>query len=458
MQNEVIEYLKKHREKHLSELKEFLSIQSISALSSHNEDVKKAAEWVKNELENIDFGHAEIMSTEGHPVVYGEYISNENAPTVLVYGHYDVQPVDPVELWDSEPFDATIRDDKIYARGATDDKGQVFMHLKVMEAILKSSDESPVNFKVLIEGEEEVGSPNLPKFAQEKKDLLEADLIVVSDSALVERGKPTITYGLRGLAGIQIDVTGAKSDLHSGEYGGGVVNPIHALVKIVDSFRDENNRIQVDGFYDRIPELSQEERDALASVPFDEEKLKNELNVSELDGEEGYSYVERTSVRPTLEVNGIYGGFQGEGIKTVLPNKATAKVTCRLVPDQDPDEIVELLTNHVEKHKPKGVSVDIKPFDKGKPYVTPFDHPVIQMAAKAYEKVYQAETAYIRGGGSIPIVAELDEILNVPVVLMGFGLPDENLHAPNEHLNLENFDKGVETLAHYYYMLNDYKG
>lgn len=255
MQNEVIEYLKKHREKHLSELKEFLSIQSISALSSHNEDVKKAAEWVKNELENIDFGHAEIMSTEGHPVVYGEYISNENAPTVLVYGHYDVQPVDPVELWDSEPFDATIRDDKIYARGATDDKGQVFMHLKVMEAILKSSDESPVNFKVLIEGEEEVGSPNLPKFAQEKKDLLEADLIVVSDSALVERGKPTITYGLRGLAGIQIDVTGAKSDLHSGEYGGGVVNPIHALVKIVDSFRDENNRIQVDGFYDRIPEF-----------------------------------------------------------------------------------------------------------------------------------------------------------------------------------------------------------
>jgi len=246
--------------------------------------------------------------------------------------------------------------------------------------------------------------------------------------------------------------------LHSGEYGGGVVNPIHALVKILDSFRDENNKILVEGFYDDIPELSQEERDALAAIPFDEEKLRQDLGVPELDGEEGYTYIERTSVRPTLEINGIYAGCQGEGIKTVLPNEATAKITCRLVPNQDPDKIVEALIQHVEKHKPKGVTVNVTPFDKGKPFVTPFDHPVIQKASEAFEKVYQKDTAYIRGGGSIPIVAELDDILKVPIVLMGFGLPDENLHAPNEHFNLENFDKGMETLVHYWYSLKDYKG
>ncbi|WP_188205601.1 dipeptidase [Alkalibacillus aidingensis] len=455
MKEQVIQYLKDQRDRHLKELEDFLKIPSISSLSEHREDTIKAAEWVEAELKKIGFHDAKVMETDGKPVVYGEYTTDESKPTVLVYGHYDVQPVDPVHLWDSEPFEPTIRDNKIYARGATDDKGQVFMHLKVMEAVLNQDEEPPVNFKVLIEGEEEIGSPNLPKFAEENADLLKADLVLVSDSALIEKGKPTITYGLRGLAGIQIDVKGANSDLHSGEYGGGVVNPIHALVKIVDSFRDENNRILVDDFYRDIPELSQEERDALAEVPFDEDQLKKELGVSELDGEEGYSYVERTSVRPTLEVNGIYGGFQGEGIKTVLPNEATAKVTCRLVPDQDPDHIVEQLTKHVHANKPVGVEVDVTPFDKGKPYVTPFDHPVIQKAAKAYETVYQKDTAYIRGGGSIPIVAELDRILDVPVVLMGFGLPDENLHAPNEHFHLENFDQGMETLTHYFYLLNE---
>ncbi|WP_202908585.1 dipeptidase [Halalkalibacillus sediminis] len=455
MEQKVIDYLKENRERHLKELTEFLAIPSVSALSEHNEDTERAAEWVKGQLDEIGFTEAKVMPSDGKPVVYGNYIQDENAPTVLIYGHYDVQPVDPVELWDSPPFEATVRDNKLYARGATDDKGQVFMHLKVMEAILKSEAASPVNFKVLIEGEEEIGSPTLPAFAEKHQDLLQADLIVVSDSALIEKGKPTITYGLRGLAGIQIDVKGAKGDLHSGEYGGGVMNPVHALVKILDSFKDEYNRVTVDGFYDQVPELSQEERDALAAVPFDEEKLRKELDVPEFEGENGYSYTERTSVRPTLEVNGIYGGFQGEGIKTVLPSKASAKVTCRLVPDQDPDKIVELLTEHVENNAPSSVTVEVTPFDKGKPYVTPFDHPVIATAAKAYEKVYKEETAYIRGGGSIPIVAELDRILGVPVVLMGFGLPDENLHAPNEHLHLENFDLGMETLAHYYHMLKD---
>ncbi|GAA0453385.1 dipeptidase [Alkalibacillus silvisoli] len=455
MKEQVIQFLKDNRERHLQELEDFLKIPSISALSEYHEDTVRAAEWVESELENIGFQEAKVMESDGKPVVYGEYIADGNAPTVLVYGHYDVQPVDPVHLWDSEPFEPTIRDNKIFARGATDDKGQVFMHLKVMEAVISQDETPPVNFKVLIEGEEEIGSPNLPKFAEEHAEMLHADLVVVSDSALVEKGKPTITYGLRGLAGIQIDVKGANSDLHSGEYGGGVVNPIHALVKIVDSFRDENNRILVEDFYRDIPELTKDERDALAKVPFDEAKLKGELGVSELDGEEGYSYVERTSVRPTLEVNGLYGGFQGEGIKTVLPNQATAKITCRLVPDQDPDHIVKQLTKHVHENVPKGVEVEVNPFDKGKPYVTPFDHPVIQKAAKAYETVYQNDTAYIRGGGSIPIVAELDRILDVPVVLMGFGLPDENLHAPNEHFHLENFDQGMETLAHYFYLLGE---
>lgn len=459
MENRVIEYLKENRDRHLEELKQFLSIPSISSLSEHHEDIVKAAEWVKDELVKIGIEKVEIMETGGKPVVYGELISNESAPTVLIYGHYDVQPVDPIALWESDPFEPVIRDNKIYARGSTDDKGQVFMHLKVVEAILKTNEnKAPINFKFLIEGEEEIGSPTLPEFARKNAHMLEADLIVVSDSALVERGKPTITYGLRGLAGIQIDVKGANSDLHSGEYGGGVVNPIHALVKILDSFRDQNNKILVEGFYDDIPELSQEERDALAAIPFDEEKLRQDLGVPELDGEEGYTYIERTSVRPTLEINGIYGGFQGEGIKTVLPNEATAKITCRLVPNQDPDKIVEALIQHVEKHKPKGVTVNVTPFDKGKPFVTPFDHPVIQKASEAFEKVYQKDTAYIRGGGSIPIVAELDDILKVPIVLMGFGLPDENLHAPNEHFNLENFDKGMETLVHYWYSLKDYKG
>lgn len=459
MELEVINYLKENRERHLEELKQFLAIPSISSLSEHHDDTVKAAEWVKDELVKIGIEKAEIMETGGKPVVYGELISNEQAPTVLIYGHYDVQPVDPIELWETDPFTATIRDNKLYARGATDDKGQVFMHLKVIEAILKTNDgKSPVNFKLLIEGEEEIGSPTLPGFVKEHADMLKADVIVVSDSALVERGRPTITYGLRGLAGIQIDVKGANSDLHSGEYGGGVVNPIHALVKILDSFRDENNKVLVDGFYDDIPPLSDDEREALAAVPFNEDQLKNDLGVEQLDGEAGYTYIERTSVRPTLEINGMYGGFQGEGIKTVLPNAATAKITCRLVPNQNPDKIVEALTKHVYDNAPTGVTIEVTPFDKGRPFVTPFDHPVIQMAADAYETVYKKETAYIRGGGSIPIVAELDTILNVPIVLMGFGLPDENLHAPNEHFNLENFDLGMETLAHYWFKLKTYKG
>ena len=453
MDQAVITYLTKNREKHLTELKEFLAIPSISSLPEHKEDVQKAAKWVSNALQEIGMEKIEIYETKGHPVVYGEWLKAEGKPTVMIYGHYDVQPVDPVELWDSPPFEAEIRDEKIYARGASDDKGQVFMHLKALQAIFNTIGHLPINVKFLIEGEEEIGSPNLPLFVKENKELLSSDVIVISDTSMMERGKPAICYGLRGLCGVQIDVKGPKSDLHSGLYGGMVQNPIHALVEIVNSFHNEKGQITVEGFYDKVAELTAAEKAAYASLGITDQSFIDQLGVPEMFGEEGFTSLERNWVRPTLEVNGIYGGFQGEGIKTVLPAEAHTKITCRLVPDQDPDEIVELLQKHIKTHTPPGVTVNVSLFDKGPAFVTPFDHPAIQAAGRAYEKVYNVPTSYTRGGGSIPIVATFDQILEKPVVLMGFGLPDENFHAPNEHFNLENFDKGMETICYYWYEL-----
>lgn len=446
-------YLNDKRSAHLEELFDLLSIPSISSLAEHKGDVEKAAQCIAGALSKIGMENVEVYPTEGHPVVYGEWLKAEGKPTVLIYGHYDVQPVDPLHLWDTPPFEPEIRDEKLFARGASDDKGQVFMHIKALEAIIQSTGSLPLNFKFLIEGEEEIGSPTLPAFVEKNKKLLAADVIVISDTGMLERGKPAICYGLRGLCGLQIDVKGAKSDLHSGLYGGAVQNPIHALVKIVNSFHDENGVITVEGFYDHVQSLTAEEKAAYQAINMDEEAYRQQLGVPELFGEKGYTTLERTWARPTLELNGIYGGFQGEGIKTVLPSEAHAKVTCRLVPDQSPDEIVELLQKHIKKQTPPGVEVTVSLFDKGAPYVTPFDHPAIQAAGRAYEKVYQVPTAFIRGGGSIPIVAEFDSILNLPVVLLGFGLPDENFHAPNEHFHLENFDKGLETICHYWYEL-----
>ena len=368
-------------------------------------------------LENVS-----VDETDGHPVVYGDWLHAEGKPTILVYGHYDVQPVDPLELWDSAPFEPEVRDNKLYARGASDDKGQVFMHIKAVEALMKESGSLPVNVKFLIEGEEEIGSPNLERYIIENKEKLSADVIVISDTGMQGPGQPAVCYGLRGLCGVQIDVKGAKSDLHSGLYGGGVQNPLHAIVELLASFRDKEGTIAVEGFYDNVRPLSDEEREAYEALGFDEEELKKEIDVPELFGEKGYSHLERTWARPTLELNGIFGGFSGEGIKTVLPAEAGVKITCRLVPDQDPDEIVEKLKAHIEKHKPAGVTVTVTEFDKGKPFITPFDHPAIQAAGRSYEKVYNVPTAYTRGGGSIPIVAAFDEILELPVVLMGFGL------------------------------------
>lgn len=453
MNENIRTHLKENRDLHLKELFEFLSIPSISALPDHKEDVNHTAEWVAEALRKIGMENVSIHPTNGHPVVYGDWLHAEGKPTVLIYGHYDVQPVDPLHLWDSPPFEAEIRDDKIYARGASDDKGQTFMHLKALETILKTEGTLPLNFKFCIEGEEEIGSPNLPTFVKENKDLLAADVIVISDTTMNERGKPTICYGVRGLAGLQIDVKGPNSDLHSGLYGGGVHNPINALVQVLDSFHSEDGKVTVEGFYDDVLPLTDEERKAYEALNFDEEKERQALGVPALYGEKGYSYLERTWVRPTLDINGIYGGFQGDGIKTVIPSEAHAKITCRLVPNQDPEKIVEQLNQHIEKNKPEGVEVSLQLFDKGAPYVTPFDHPAIQAAARAYESIYQVPTSFTRGGGSLPIIATLDEVLHAPIVLMGFGLPTENFHAPNEHFHLENFDKGLETLCTYWFEL-----
>ncbi|HSO57775.1 MAG TPA: dipeptidase [Paenisporosarcina sp.] len=444
-------YFETKRDEHLDELKEFLRIPSVSALSDHKSDMQTAAVWLADSLTKAGLENVSIDETKGHPVVYADWLHAEGKPTILVYGHYDVQPVDPLNLWESEPFDPQIRDNKLFARGASDDKGQVYMHVKAIEALFKTEGSLPVNVKFCIEGEEEIGSPNLPEYVLANTEKLAADIIVISDTGMQGPGKPAVCYGLRGLAGVQIEVKGAKSDLHSGLYGGGVQNSIHALVEVLDSFRDAEGTIQVEGFYDNVVPVTEEERAAYVALEFDEESLKKELGVEELFGEKGYTHLERTWVRPTLEINGVFGGFSGEGIKTVLPAEAGAKITCRLVPNQDPDEIVAKLKAHIEKHKPIGVSVEVTEFDKGKPFITPFDHPAIQAAGRSYEKVYNVPTSYVRGGGSIPIVAAFDEILGLPVVLMGFGLASENFHAPNEHFHLENFDQGLRVIGDYYY-------
>ena len=444
-------YFAQHRDTHLKELNDFLRIPSISSLSEHKQDMQVAASWLAAAMKRINLENISIDETGGHPVVYADWLHAPGKPTILFYGHYDVQPVDPLNLWETPPFEPTVRDNKLFARGASDDKGQVFMHLKAIEALFALEGTLPVNVKFIIEGEEEIGSPNLPPYVEKNKEKLAADLILISDTSLYAPGKPAVCYGLRGLTGLQIDVRGAKGDLHSGLYGGGVQNAIHALAEILASFRDEHGTIQVEGFYDNVRPLSDEERQAYRDLDFDEDALKEEVGVKELFGEKGYSYLEQTWARPTLEINGVFGGFSGEGIKTVLPAEAGAKITCRLVPDQDPDEIVALLKAHVEKHKPAGVDITISEFDKGAPYITPFDHPAIQAAGRSYERVYEVPTAFTRGGGSIPIVAAFDQILALPVVLMGFGLTSENFHAPNEHFHLENFDKGLRVLGDYLY-------
>ncbi|WP_211746355.1 dipeptidase [Paenibacillus sp. Marseille-Q4541] len=442
-------YFANNREQHLNELQEWLSIPSISALSEHKGDVYKAAEWLAAKLTEAGLEHVEIHETKGHPLLTADYLHAEGKPTVLVYGHYDVQPVDPLHLWDTPPFEPSIRDGKLYARGATDDKGQLFLHVKAVEAILKQEKELPVNIKFCIEGEEEVSSPNLPLFLEENKDKLAADVVVISDTSLLAPGKPAISTGLRGLCSLELSINTANTDLHSGSFGGGVPNALHAIVELLSTLHDKQGRVSVEGFYNGVQELSSEMREEFAKQQFDEEKLKQDLGLDALFGEEGYSFVERIGARPTLELNGVYGGFQGEGSKTVIPKEAHAKITCRLVADQDPQACLDAIEAHLHAHTPVGAKLTVTPKEKAFAFNIDPSHPMLQKAADAFETVYGTRALFTKDGGSIPIVEKLSSTLNAPAVMMGFGLPDENLHAPNEHFNLENFDKGLLTIVEY---------
>jgi len=448
--NAVIDFINTHRDRYVEELKAYLAIPSISALPQHADDVKRCAQWTADEMRRIGMENVELVETPGFPVVYGDWLGAEGAPTILFYGHYDVQPVDPLELWESPPFDATVRDGEIYARGSADDKGQVFMHFKAIEAHLKQNGRLPCNIKVILEGEEEVGSANLDNFVKDHKDKLSADVVVISDSPMFDRGIPSICYGLRGLVYVQIDLRGTKSDLHSGSFGGAVANPAFQLATILAQMKDKSGRIKIPGFYDDVRQLREEEREQWKRLPFNEKRYAKELGAPKLWGETGYSTLERVWARPTFEVNGILSGFTGEGAKTVIPAVAMAKVSMRLVPNQDPDKIAKLFEDHVHKVAPKSVEVKVTRMHGGKPWMTDFDNKYVQAAGRAIQKGFGKEPVFNREGGSIPVVATFSEILGLPSVLFGVGLPDENAHAPNEKLDLGNFHGGIIASAYLY--------
>lgn len=449
MQTAWKDYQQQHEQRFLDEMLELLRIPSVSAKKEHKEDMRKCAEVVRQRLLDSGADKAEVMETAGHPVVFAEKIIDTSKPTVLVYGHYDVQPPEPLELWHSGPFEPVIKDGKVFARGSADDKGQFYMHVKAMEIMAKTNS-LETNIKFLIEGEEEVGSPNLGKFVAEHKDLLKADVILISDSALLSMDTPTLDVGMRGLSYIQVEVTGANRDLHSGTYGGAVANPITILCKMIASCHDENNHITIPGFYDDVAVPTQEERSLLAKAPFDEEEYKKELGIKELWGEKNYTTNERTGIRPTLELNGIWGGYTGEGAKTVLPSKAFAKISARLVPNQSTDKISQLLINYFEKSAPAGVTVKAELHHGGEPYVTPITSKGYKAAAKAIKTTFGKDPIPVRGGGSIPICTILEKELGIKIVFMGFGLDSDNLHSPNEKFNLENYYKGIETIPYFH--------
>ncbi|ANF98106.1 dipeptidase [Paenibacillus bovis] len=442
-------YFQENREQHLAELKEWLSIPSISALSEHKPDMLRAAEWLAATLTRAGLENVKVNETAGHPIVTADHLHAPGKPTVLVYGHYDVQPVDPLNLWETPPFEPTIRGDKLFARGATDDKGQVFLHIKAVEAILKQEGSLPVNIKFCIEGEEEISSANLPGFLEANSEALAADAVLISDTSLLERGKPAISTGLRGLCSLEIAINTANTDLHSGSFGGGVPNALHAMVELLATLHDRDGKVLVDGFYDDVLPLSEEMRAEFVKQDFNEQQLQSDLGLEALHGEEGYSFVERVGARPTLELNGVYGGFQGEGTKTVIPKEAHAKITCRLVADQNPQDVLDKIITHLEAVKPNGAKLTITPGEKARAFNIDPSGELLQKAADAYAAVYGTRALFTKDGGSIPIVEEFSRVIAPTVVLMGFGLPDENLHAPNEHFNLENFDKGMLTIVEF---------
>jgi acetylornithine deacetylase/succinyl-diaminopimelate desuccinylase-like protein len=448
--NNVIDFINTHRDRYVEELKAYLAIPSISALPQHQADVKRCAQWTSEEMSRIGMQNVRLIETPGFPVVYGDWLGAQGAPTILFYGHYDVQPVDPIELWESPPFEATVRDGEIYARGAADDKGQVFMHFKAIEAHLKQNGRLPLNIKVILEGEEEVGSANLDDFVKAHQDDLKADVVVISDSPMFDRGIPSICYGLRGLVYFQIDLRGTKSDLHSGSFGGAVANPAFVLANVLAQMKDRGGRVKIPGFYDDVRPLRDEEREQWKRLPFNEKRYAKDLGAPRLFGESGYSTLERVWARPTFEVNGILSGFTGEGAKTVIPALAMAKVSMRLVPDQDPDKIAKLFEDYVKKVAPKSVEVKVTRMHGGKPWMTEFDNKYVQAAGRAIEKGFGQKPVFNREGGSIPVVATFQEILGLPSVLFGVGLPDENAHAPNEKLDLGNFHGGIIASAFLY--------
>jgi acetylornithine deacetylase/succinyl-diaminopimelate desuccinylase-like protein len=448
--DKVVDFINVNRDRYIDEMKQYLASPSISALPEHKGDVRACAEWTANEMRRIGLQNVRLEETPGHPVVYGEWLGAPGKPTILFYGHYDVQPVDPVHLWTSPPFEATVRDGEIYARGSADDKGQVFMHFKAVEAHLKQNGGLPLNMKFLIEGEEEVGSANLDNFIKAHKDLLKADVVVISDSPMFDRGIPSICYGLRGLTYFQIDLRGSKSDLHSGSFGGAVANPAMVLAQVLSQMKDKSGRIKIDGFYDDVVPLREEERAEWARLPFNEKKYRQELGAPKLFGETGYTTLERVWARPTFEVNGLLSGFTGEGAKTVLPAVAMAKVSMRLVPNQDPQKIGDLFEAYLEKVAPKTVEMKVTRMHGGKPWMTAFDNPYVQAAGRAIEQGFGQRPVFNREGGSIPVVSTFQEELGLPCVLFGVGLPDENAHAPDEKLDLGNFHNGVIASAFLY--------
>lgn len=443
------EYQQEHKERFLNELLDLLRIPSVSARGEHKEDMIRCAEAVEKSLKDAGADTTAIYPTAGHPIVYGEKMIDPAKPTVLVYGHYDVQPADPLELWHSGPFEPVIKDGKIYARGACDDKGQFYMHVKALETMVKTNS-LHCNVKFLIEGEEEVGSPNLATFVKTNKELLKADVILISDTSMLSMDTPSIDIGVRGLSYIEVEVTGPNRDLHSGVYGGAVANPITMLAKMIAACHDENNHITIPGFYDDVVDATAEERAKMAKAPFSEAEYKKDLGIQSLWGEKGYTTNERTGIRPTLELNGIWGGYTGEGAKTVLPSKAFAKISCRLVPNMSSEKITKKILDYFTSMAPEGVTVKAAEHHGGEPYMTPIDSHEYRAAAKAIETTFGKEPIPVRGGGSIPICALFEKELGLKIVFMGFGLDSDNLHSPNEKYDVFNFYKGIETIPYFH--------
>ena len=448
-------YIQEHKDRFLEQLLDLLRIPSVSADSRHDGDMVKAAEWLMSDMLKIGVDRVTKYETPGHPIVYGEKIISSDLPTVLVYGHYDVQPPDPLDLWDSPPFEPVIKktaihpDGAIFARGSCDDKGQLYMHVKAIEAMI-ATDELPCNVKFLLEGEEEVGSDNLGDFCEAHKELLSCDVVLISDTSVIANDVPSITVGLRGLSYVEVEVTGPNRDLHSGVYGGGVANPINTLCDMISKMKDADGRITIPGFYDDVVVVSDSDRAEMNKAPFDVEAYKSDLQINAVVGEKGYTTLERTSIRPTLDVNGMWGGYIGEGAKTVLPSKAYAKISMRLVPNQDSDKITALFQSYFENSAPAGVQVKVTPHHGGEPAVTPTDTPEYKAAHLAMEEAYGVAPIPVRGGGSIPIVALFEDVLNAKTVLMGFGLDSDDIHSPNEHYGIFNYYKGIDTIPQFY--------